>query len=132
MKALMLKLEPVIWLLFGAGMMVGGFILPAFIATVGLGLPSEEGFPHRGWVDFTNNKVDPQTGTLSVRAVFPNPKPERGPRFLTPGQFVRIRLPVAPPTPRGVLKYGLSFTPAKAAPCRKKVSALRRVSPFSP
>ena len=38
MKALMLKLEPVIWLLFGAGMMVGGFVLPAFIATVGLGL----------------------------------------------------------------------------------------------
>ena len=38
MKALMLKLEPIIWLLFGAGMMVGGFILPAFIATVCLGL----------------------------------------------------------------------------------------------
>ena len=38
MKALMLKLEPVIWLLFGAGMMVGGFVLPAWIATVGLGL----------------------------------------------------------------------------------------------
>jgi len=38
MKALMLKLEPVIWVLFGAGMMIGGFVLPAFIATVGLGL----------------------------------------------------------------------------------------------
>ena len=38
MKALMLRLEPLIWLLFGAGMMVGGFVLPAFIATVGLGL----------------------------------------------------------------------------------------------
>ncbi len=38
MKALMRKLEPVIWLLFGAGMMVGGFVLPAWIATVGLGL----------------------------------------------------------------------------------------------
>jgi fumarate reductase subunit D len=37
-KALMLRLEPVIWVLFGAGMMVGGFVLPAFIATVGLGL----------------------------------------------------------------------------------------------
>jgi fumarate reductase subunit D len=34
----MLRLEPVIWLLFGAGMMVGGFVLPAWIATVGLGL----------------------------------------------------------------------------------------------
>jgi fumarate reductase subunit D len=38
MRALMLKLEPIIWLLFGGGMMVGGFVLPAFIATVGLGL----------------------------------------------------------------------------------------------
>ncbi len=39
----MLKLEPVIWLLFGAGMMVGGFILPAWIATAGLGLGVSEG-----------------------------------------------------------------------------------------
>jgi fumarate reductase subunit D len=41
MKALMLKLEPVIWLLFGAGMMVGGFILPAWIAMVGLGFAGD-------------------------------------------------------------------------------------------
>ena len=61
-------------------------------AVVDLGLPNEKGWPHRGWVDFANNKVDPQTGTLSVRGVFPNPKPERGPRFLTPGQFVRHSL----------------------------------------
>jgi multidrug efflux system membrane fusion protein len=66
-------------------------------AVVDLGLPNEKGWPHRGWVDFANNKVDPQTGTLSVRGVFPNPKPELGPRFLTPGQFVRIRLPISPP-----------------------------------
>ena len=42
MKALMLKLEPIIWLLFGGGMMVGGFVLPAWIATVGLGLAGDE------------------------------------------------------------------------------------------
>jgi fumarate reductase subunit D len=42
-KALMLKLEPVIWLLFGAGMMVGGFVLPAWIATMGLGFGVHEG-----------------------------------------------------------------------------------------
>lgn len=42
MKGLMLKLEPVIWLLFGAGMMVGGFVLPAWIATVGLGIGTPE------------------------------------------------------------------------------------------
>jgi fumarate reductase subunit D len=38
----MLKLEPVIWVLFGAGMMVGGFVLPAWIATVGLGLGTSD------------------------------------------------------------------------------------------
>jgi fumarate reductase subunit D len=39
----MLRLEPIIWLLFGAGMMVGGFLLPAWIATAGLGLGVSEG-----------------------------------------------------------------------------------------
>ncbi len=35
----MLKLEPVIWVLFGAGMLVGGLLLPAFILVVGLAGP---------------------------------------------------------------------------------------------
>ncbi len=37
MKTLMLKLEPIIWLLFSAGMMVGGLLLPVFILVVALG-----------------------------------------------------------------------------------------------
>ena len=39
MKTLMLKLEPIIWALFGAGMMTGGLLLPAFILVVGLAWP---------------------------------------------------------------------------------------------
>lgn len=39
MKALLVRLEPVIWMLFGAGMMVGAFLLPAFILVVGLAGP---------------------------------------------------------------------------------------------
>lgn len=39
MKSLMLRLEPLIWTLFGAGMMVGGLALPAIIVTVGLAGP---------------------------------------------------------------------------------------------
>lgn len=35
----MLRLEPVIWVLFGAGMMVGGFLLPALILVLGLAGP---------------------------------------------------------------------------------------------
>lgn len=35
----MLKLEPLIWVLFGAGMMVGGLLLPAFVLVFGLAGP---------------------------------------------------------------------------------------------
>jgi len=39
MKTLMLKLEPVIWALFGGGMMVGGLLLPGFIFVLGIAAP---------------------------------------------------------------------------------------------
>jgi RND family efflux transporter MFP subunit len=46
-------------------------------------------FPHEGTIDFAENKLNPATGTIRVRGVFPN-KDGR----LTPGQFARVRLPV--------------------------------------
>jgi RND family efflux transporter MFP subunit len=64
---------------------------------VSLGLASEEGFPHEGYVNFVNNQVDPSTGTLQVRGVFPNPKPLLGSRVLSPGFFVRIQVAIGPP-----------------------------------
>jgi membrane fusion protein, multidrug efflux system len=64
-----------------------------------MGLQGEEGFPHRGNVDFVNNQVNPTTGSLSFRGVFPNPKPPGGVRLLSPGMFVRIRLPIGNPHP---------------------------------
>jgi len=63
-----------------------------------LGLANEEGFPHLGRIDFAENKIDPQTGTLRVRGVFPNPAPDpTKPPVLAPGFFVRIRLPLSEP-----------------------------------
>jgi RND family efflux transporter MFP subunit len=59
---------------------------------VELGLADEEGFPHQGVVDFTDNQIDVNTGTLRMRGVFPNPK-----QILSPGRFVRVRLPVGTP-----------------------------------
>jgi RND family efflux transporter MFP subunit len=59
---------------------------------VWLGLANEEGHPHRGVINFTDNQVNPRTGTLRVRGVFPN-KDEA----LTPGYFARIRVPISPP-----------------------------------
>ena len=52
-----------------------------------LGLANEDGFPHRGYVDFVDNQLNPEAGTIRLRAVFPN----KDHRF-TPGLFARIRL----------------------------------------
>lgn len=59
-----------------------------------LGLINDEGYPHTGTLDFVDNRVDPNTGTIRVRGVFKNPKPERGKRVLTPGLFARVRVPL--------------------------------------
>lgn len=61
---------------------------------VRLGLGNDEGYPFEGRIDFVENQVDPETGTIRVRGVLPNPKPERGPRPLVPGLFARVRLPL--------------------------------------
>lgn len=59
-----------------------------------IGLADEEGFPHEGTINFVDNRLDTSTGTLHMRAVFPNPG-----RMLTPGLFVRIRVPIGKPIP---------------------------------
>ncbi|HXQ22706.1 MAG TPA: efflux RND transporter periplasmic adaptor subunit, partial [Candidatus Acidoferrales bacterium] len=53
-----------------------------------LALTADTGFPHVGQVDYTSNRVDPNTGTIELRAVFPNPD-----HLIVPGLFARIRLP---------------------------------------
>jgi RND family efflux transporter MFP subunit len=57
---------------------------------VEIGLANEQGFPHQGTMDFVENKVDSSTGTIRVRAVFDNTS-----RWLTPGLFVRVRVPAS-------------------------------------
>jgi multidrug efflux system membrane fusion protein len=64
-----------------------------------LGLPGEDGYPHQGIINFANNQVNPSTGSISVRGLFGNPKPANGVRLMSPGMFVRIRLPIGPPHP---------------------------------
>ena len=39
MRHLLLKLEPVIWLLFGQGIMIGTMLLTAYLLIVGLAIP---------------------------------------------------------------------------------------------
>jgi multidrug efflux system membrane fusion protein len=62
-------------------------------------LQGEQGFPHEGTINFINNQVNPSTGSIAVRGVFPNPALKENVRLLSPGMFVRIRLPMGPPHP---------------------------------
>ena len=52
-----------------------------------VGLANEDGFPHAGAVDFVDNQLNPQTGTIRARAVLQN----KDARF-TPGLFARVQL----------------------------------------
>jgi membrane fusion protein, multidrug efflux system len=62
-----------------------------------MGLQGEDGFTHKGTINFVNNQVNPATGSITMRGDFANPKPEVGTRLLSPGMFVRVRLPIGQP-----------------------------------
>lgn len=55
-----------------------------------LGLAIEDGYPHEGYFDFAGITLDPATGTLQLRGIFPNPDGK-----ILPGLFARIRAPIA-------------------------------------
>jgi membrane fusion protein, multidrug efflux system len=56
-------------------------------------LGNETDFPHEGYVDFVDNRLDPGTGTVRARVVLKN----WNPNFITPGLFVRVRVAGATP-----------------------------------
>jgi RND family efflux transporter MFP subunit len=58
-----------------------------------LGMMNEKGFPHRGYVEYADPGVDPTTGTVQARGIFPNPREKERGRSLLPGAFVRVRVP---------------------------------------
>lgn len=60
---------------------------------VGIGLADETGLPHAATVESLDNRLDPSTGSLLLRAVLPNPDQ----RFV-PGLFARVSLPSGPKT----------------------------------
>ena len=72
---------------------------PAGEIPVLMGLQGEDGYPHQGKIDFVNNQLNPATGSILVRGVFENSKSQSGLRLLSPGMFVRIRLPIGKPYP---------------------------------
>ncbi|AWM40643.1 Toluene efflux pump periplasmic linker protein TtgA precursor [Gemmata obscuriglobus] len=65
---------------------------------VQIALADDDGFTLSGQVVFTDNQIDAGTGTLRIRATILNPRLSRAPWYmLSPGQFVRVRLPIGPP-----------------------------------
>lgn len=65
-----------------------------------MALQGEDEYRHEGTLNFVNNQVNPATGSILVRGVFPNPIPASGTaRLLSPGMFVRVRLPIGKPHP---------------------------------
>jgi RND family efflux transporter MFP subunit len=78
---------------------------------VQVGLGHQEGYPYAATVTFSDNQLDPGTGTLHIRAEMNNPAlrlgslsavvgaaaaldaEQKGLRLLSPNMFVRVRLP---------------------------------------
>ncbi len=56
--------------------------VPAFVE-----LGNETGFPHEGYIDFVDNRLDAATGTMRARVILKSWNP-----LLTPGFFVRVRV----------------------------------------
>src|SRR5262249_1180594 len=81
----------------GLGWLAGASPLQRSNIPVFLSIEGETGFPYRGKLDFINNQVNPSTGTVAVRGVFPNTRPAGGLSALVPGMFVRARLPLGLP-----------------------------------
>jgi RND family efflux transporter MFP subunit len=54
-----------------------------------IGLMNEQGYPHKGHLEYVSPEVDPQTGTILVRGIFDNSD-----RALLPGFFARIQVPM--------------------------------------
>jgi len=91
---------------------------------VELQLADEEGFPHRGYIESFDNRLDPNTGSILLRAVFEN-KDER----IVPGLFARIRVPLSARHPALLVeeraigtdqgqKYVLSLSPSNTVEYR--------------
>lgn len=61
-------------------------------SVVHMGLFNEQGFPHAGKIDFVDNRLNPATGSMQVRAVFDN----RQGRF-TPGLSAHVKVSAGKP-----------------------------------
>jgi RND family efflux transporter MFP subunit len=59
---------------------------------VDLELADETGYPRHGYIESSDNRVNPSTGSLTLRMIFPDTD-----GTLVPGLFARVRVPVGAP-----------------------------------
>ncbi|WP_417662057.1 efflux RND transporter periplasmic adaptor subunit [Pseudomonas sp.] len=69
------------------GLSDGSLVLDGDEVRVGITYGDGSTYPLEGKVNFTDSLIDRSTGTVSTRAVVPNPK-----QTLLPGQFVRVQV----------------------------------------
>lgn len=55
---------------------------------ISMALTNETEFTHQGYIDFVDNKTDPDTGNTRIRGTFPNAD-----NSLSPGLFARVKIP---------------------------------------
>jgi RND family efflux transporter MFP subunit len=79
-----------------AGLVSGGGLPSKLGLPVAIGLSDEDEladpYPHKGVMNFADNVVNRQTGTLRIRGEFDNAD-----RLLTPGMFCRVQVPIGTP-----------------------------------
>jgi len=87
--------------------------IPAFVE-----LGNETDFPHEGYIDFVDNRLDPGTGTVRARAVLKN----WNPNLITPGFFIRVRV-------AGATSYRAALIPDKVISSQQGVKYVFVVKP---
>jgi RND family efflux transporter MFP subunit len=63
-------------------------------APVHVGLQTQEGYPQEGTLDFMDAGISTSSGTMQMRAAFPNKD-----QLLVPGAFARVRIPLGDAKP---------------------------------
>lgn len=81
--------EPIVQRIRAALQAMGKTLADVHNIPIGIGLQTENGFPHVGQLDYVAPTVDANTGTLTARALMPNTDVT-----LLPGMFVRVRIPL--------------------------------------
>ena len=91
-----------------------------------LQLANGEEYPRTGRIDFVDNRVDPATGTIAVRAEFANPD-----GVLISGQYVTVLVRSAEPKVMPVVPQAAVLVNQKGRYVLKVVDGIARVQPIT-